>query len=273
MAGIDEETIRAAQKQAVRDLMRENFGEAINRIADETVGAKLAEVEAAVRADERRRIRELADRTQAVCTGDEGTSHFFSALLEDQAEGARVTAMDGDEPLTHFFHCWRFPDHHRCAVALIERQSEEYDQLLVRAAAPMPDGQRAEDQPLPKPGTGPHDLACADIRIRWGSGRFGSACADDAEAVAAGLEDRKRLGLERYGQLLQANNGRNALRDLLEEVEDATVYCRQVIEEDHFDRETRDDFKAMYEDLIRMLFRLHWARRAFGDPSAAGEAP
>lgn len=39
-----------------------------------------------------------------------------------------------DEPLTHFFHCWRFPEHHACAVALIERQAREYDELLVRAA-------------------------------------------------------------------------------------------------------------------------------------------
>jgi hypothetical protein len=50
-------------------------------------------------------------------------------LVGDEAGG------DGDEPLTHFFHCWRFPDHHRCAVALIERQSEENDQLHVRAAS------------------------------------------------------------------------------------------------------------------------------------------
>ena len=41
---------------------------------------------------------------------------------------------DDSEPLTHFFHCWRFPDHHRCAVALIERQAKENDHLLVRAA-------------------------------------------------------------------------------------------------------------------------------------------
>jgi hypothetical protein len=41
---------------------------------------------------------------------------------------------DEDEPLTHFFHCWRFPDHHRCAVALIEQQARENDQMLVRAA-------------------------------------------------------------------------------------------------------------------------------------------
>jgi hypothetical protein len=43
-------------------------------------------------------------------------------------------APDG-EPLTHFFHCWRFPDHHACAVALIERQQEENDALLVGVAA------------------------------------------------------------------------------------------------------------------------------------------
>ena len=39
-----------------------------------------------------------------------------------------------DAPLTHYFHCWRFPSHHACAVALIERQAVENDQLLVRAA-------------------------------------------------------------------------------------------------------------------------------------------
>lgn len=42
---------------------------------------------------------------------------------------------EGDAPLTHFFHCWRSPDHHACAVALIERQQEENDRLLVGAKA------------------------------------------------------------------------------------------------------------------------------------------
>jgi hypothetical protein len=55
-----------------------------------------------------------------------------SAVAAAADEGA---VSELDEPLTHFFHCWRFPDHHRCAVALIERQSQENDQLLVRAAA------------------------------------------------------------------------------------------------------------------------------------------
>lgn len=46
-----------------------------------------------------------------------------------------AAAHEGDAPLTHFFHCWRFPDHHACAVALIERQQEENDRLLFAAAA------------------------------------------------------------------------------------------------------------------------------------------
>lgn len=36
------------------------------------------------------------------------------------------------EPLTHFWHCWRFADHHDCAIELIERQSRENDDLLIR---------------------------------------------------------------------------------------------------------------------------------------------
>lgn len=65
------------------------------------------------------------------------------------------------------------------------------------------------DQPLPVPTDGPsmHDL------------------------VAADLADRKALGLRKYGSLLQAYNGRSAIRDLYEELLDATVYARQILEE------------------------------------------
>ena len=71
----------------IRSAALEQFGDTIKQIADETTARKLAELEAAVRANERRRIRELADRVQAVCMGGEGASFFFSALLEDHAEG------------------------------------------------------------------------------------------------------------------------------------------------------------------------------------------
>jgi hypothetical protein len=43
----------------------------------------LARAIAAAVMAEQARIRELADRTGAVCTGDEGTSHYFSALLTE----------------------------------------------------------------------------------------------------------------------------------------------------------------------------------------------
>ena len=42
---------------------------------------------------------------------------------------------DLDPPLTHYFGCWRFPEHHRCAVALIERQAEENTRLIGEAGA------------------------------------------------------------------------------------------------------------------------------------------
>lgn len=42
---------------------------------------------------------------------------------------------------------------------------------------------------------------------------------------------REQVGISRYGTSLQAGNGRDALRDLYEELMDATCYIRQLIEE------------------------------------------
>jgi hypothetical protein len=64
-------------------------------------------------------------------------------------------------------------------------------------------------QPLPTPNDGPsmHDLVIKD------------------------MEDRKAFGLRKYGALLQANNGRDALQDLYDELLDAIVYVRQLQQE------------------------------------------
>jgi hypothetical protein len=115
------------------------------------------------------------------------------------------------------------------------------------------DGRRPEDQPLPKPTDGPsmHDLVIDDIRKAYGA---------SAGQAAGALEARKRLGLARYGQLLQAGNGRDALRDLLEELQDAAVYCRQVIEENQLERDQRATMRVTYEALLSMLLRVHEAR-------------
>lgn len=124
---------------------------------------------------------------------------------------------------------------------------------------------RPGDQPLPLAGSGPsmHDLVCDDIRRRWASGVIGGApCAPAIAAVCASLQERKKLGLQRYGQPLQAHNGREALRDLGEELADAVVYCRQVIEEGRYDREEAATLAVMYDGLIAMLFRVGEMREA-----------
>ena len=72
-----------------------------------------------------------------------------------------------------------------------------------------PTKQRPGDQPLPyqNDGAAIQDLVIQDI------------------------EDRKVIGIERYGTLLQKNNGRDALQDLYEELLDACMYCKQLLEE------------------------------------------
>ena len=69
---------------------------------------------------------------------------------------------------------------------------------------------RIEDQPAPIPNDRPsiHDLVLQDML------------------------ERKAIGLERYGTPLQAGNGRDALIDLYQELQDAVAYTRQKIEED-----------------------------------------
>lgn len=56
------------------------------------------------------------------------------------------------------------------------------------------------------------------------------------DLVIQDLMERKSLGIERYGTPLQTHNGRDAMIDLYQELQDATAYIRQVIEErrDHF---------------------------------------
>lgn len=66
-----------------------------------------------------------------------------------------------------------------------------------------------EDQPAPLPSDGPPIV----------------------DLVMADLAERKRVGIERYGMPLRANNGRSALVDAYQEALDLCVYLRQVIEE------------------------------------------
>lgn len=83
---------------------------------------------------------------------------------------------------------------------------------------------RPGDQPLPVPSDRPsiHDLVAAELPD-YGFPQI--------PALQEALRLRKDLGLQRYGSLLQAHNGRDALQDLLEELLDAVVYAKQDLEE------------------------------------------
>ena len=49
--------------------------------------------------------------------------------------------------------------------------------------------------------------------------------------VIADMQERRRLGIERYGTPLQSGNGRDALVDAYQEALDLCVYLRQAIAE------------------------------------------
>ena len=76
-------------------------------------------------------------------------------------------------------------------------------------ARPEREGREGDTQPMPKPADGPimHELVIAD------------------------LQSRLEVGVKRYGQPLRAFNGRDPLQDLYEELLDACVYLRQLMEE------------------------------------------
>jgi hypothetical protein len=78
---------------------------------------------------------------------------------------------------------------------------------------------------MPALGNGPsaHDLVIKDVHRYIGVPRT-------ADAIAEIMAARKEIGLERYGQLLQNGNGRDMLRDAIEEVADALAYTRLLME-------------------------------------------
>jgi hypothetical protein len=62
---------------------------------------------------------------------------------------------------------------------------------------------------------------------------FGAPSMHDL--VIEDMKSRREMGLQKYGTILQANNGRNALKDAYEEVLDLAVYLRQKIEEERLE--------------------------------------
>lgn len=75
---------------------------------------------------------EGCDLKDAMITAHHLAWHATDILIPALEALRRVKDPPLGPPLTHFFHCWRFPAHHACAVALIERQAQEHDMLLAQ---------------------------------------------------------------------------------------------------------------------------------------------
>lgn len=84
-----------------------------------------------------------------------------------------------------------------------------------------------------------HDLAAYDVID------FDHFHEDIRKKLIALLKERKAYGLAKYGTILQAHNGRNAVNDLVDELLDAIVYNLQAItEEDVHTRKSK--MNALY---------------------------
>ena len=75
-----------------------------------------------------------------------------------------------------------------------------------------------EPDPISNNNPSIHDLAVEDLK-REGYPDY----------LIRNIQDRKELGLKKYGTILQAGNGRNALIDALQESLDAIVYIKQAM--------------------------------------------
>ena len=93
--------------------------------------------------------------------------------------------------------------------AVLDHEAARTPEVVNNVFIQEPTKQRPGDQPLP---------------VHTG----GEAIQD---LVIQDIEDRKRIGLERYGTLLQAHNGRDSLLDAYEEAIDLSLYLKQALVE------------------------------------------
>jgi hypothetical protein len=123
-------------------------------------------------------------------------------------------------------------------------------------------------QPLPQHNDGPsmHDLVIKDILSR--DPRWDVSVGDARhirDQVANDLLERKQFGLAKYETILQAGNGRDFLRDLYEEVQDAAVYARGRLAEVPAGGLEWLILFEIYDDQVGHLVRLRRLRNAAAD--------
>lgn len=110
----------------------------------------------------------------------------------------------------------------KAVTAGVAQTAVEYMKTVISEEKKM-----SQPDPIPNDGPSIHDLLIADYERdaeALGIQEFGQ--------IAAGLRERKRIGVETYGVALQPNNGRDMLQDAYEEVLDLLTYLRGAVEED-----------------------------------------
>lgn len=110
--------------------------------------------------------------------------------------------------------------------------------------------QRPGDQPLPTP----------------------NQHADIQSQVIADIKERRQVGISRYGTALQPFNGRDALRDLYEELLDGAMYVRQaMVERDAAVQAALAQPRQRLGDLIAEIDKHIEAIRKSDDPASEME--
>ena len=141
-------------------------------------------------------VQYWADHNGFPTTEPEGVETHSSRVVEtDENDGSFATRRENDVGLFWF----RQPSSR--GPWLLD---PGYLRLIRGAPEPATEEQPA---PIPNSGTPIWDLVIED------------------------MTKRDKVGRERYGTPLQANNGRDSLRDAYEEALDLVVYLRQAIEE------------------------------------------
>ena len=96
-----------------------------------------------------------------------------------------------------------------------------------------PIGGNARDGEQARPVVSPESEAVSSVLLMWldDEVRAGRVNRSAAAWLGDAVLERTRLGVERYGSPLMSHNGRDALRDLAEEVVDGVQYATQALME------------------------------------------
>ncbi len=129
-----------------------------------------------------------------------------------------------------------------------------------------------QPKPTPQNTPGMHDLAIADIYSAIDKSAIPESEMPAILGVIDELQERREFGLKKYGTLLQVGNGRNAVRDALDEALDLIVYMRLIITE----RGTIQGMNLdnMYRNTIEFAIALKYLlnRESESDSNSSAEA-